>query len=209
MTILLAMSTGMFRLHLLRTVAFAAAVLITAAAIAAGQPETQAPAAQTQEEPIQITADELISNNEQHYAEFIGNVKVVQTDWVITSDKLRIYYEGDLMNSETNVNSEANGKSSDQSLKKIVATGNVKIRSQQYSADAEKAEYDTEAMTVTLSGEDSTLFQGKNSITGSKIILYRRDGRVKVEGSKNKRIKAIFYSEGNAADAFKLDKPKK
>ena len=203
MTILLAMSTGMFRLHLLRTVAFAAAVLITAAAIAAGQPETQAPAAQTQEEPIQITADELISNNEQHYAEFIGNVKVVQTDWVITSDKLRIYYEGDLMNSE------AKGKSSDQSLKKIVATGNVKIRSQQYSADAEKAEYDTEAMTVTLSGEDSTLFQGKNSITGSKIILYRRDGRVKVEGSKNKRIKAIFYSEGNAADAFKLDKPKK
>jgi hypothetical protein len=31
---------------------------------------------------------------------------------------------------------------------------------------------------------------------------------VKVEGSKNKRIKAIFYSEGNTADAFKLDKPK-
>lgn len=202
MKILHAMPTGMFRLHLPQTVAFAAAVLIASAAIAAGQTETQAPPAQTQEEPIQITADELISNNEQHYAEFIGNVKVVQADWVITSDKLRIYYEGDLMNSE------AKGKSSDQSLKKIVATGNVKIRSEQYSADAEKAEYDTGALTVTLSGEDSTLFQGKNSITGSKIILYRRDGRVKVEGSKNKRIKAIFYSEGNGADAFKLDKPK-
>ena len=203
MKILHAMPSGMFRLHLLRTVAFAAAVLIASAAIAAGQTETQAPPAQTQEEPIQITADELISNNEQHYADFIGNVKVVQADWVITCDKLRIYYEGDLMNSE------AKGKSSDQSLKKIVATGNVKIRSEQYSADAEKAEYDTGSLTVTLSGEDSTLFQGKNSITGSKIILYRKDGRVKVEGSKDKRIKAIFYSEGNGADAFSLDKPKK
>jgi lipopolysaccharide export system protein LptA len=196
------MPTGIFRVHLLRAVAFAAAVFLAAAAIAAGQPETKAPADKAQEEPIQITADELISNNEQQYAEFIGNVKVVQADWVITSDKLRIYYEGDLMNSE------AKGKSSDQSLKRIVATGNVKIRSDQYSADSEKAEYDMADMTVTLSGEDSTVFQGKNSITGSKIIIYRRDGRVKVEGSKNKRIKAVFYSEGNAADAFTLDKPK-
>ena len=203
MTILHAMPSGMLRLHLLRTVAFATAVLLATAAIAAEQPEAQAPAAQTPQEPIQITADELISNNEQQYAEFIGNVKVIQADWVITSEKLRIYYEGELMKSEDK------GKSSGQSLKKIVATGNVKIRSEQYSADAEKAEYDAQSLTVTLSGENSTLFQGKNSITGSKIILYRRDGRVKVEGSKDKRIKAIFYSEGNGVDAFKLDKPKK
>ena len=93
-------------------------------------------------------------------------------------------------------------------LKKIIATGNVRITSEQYNAEAEKVEYDTTSMTVILTGENSKVISGKNSITGSKIILYRKDGRVKVEGSKNSRIKAVFYSESKASDAFKIDKPK-
>ena len=188
------------RIHLLRVIAFTAAVLCAVPAIAAGQSEPSAPVKQTQDEPIQITADQLISDNAEQYAEFIGNVKAIQADWVITSDKLRIYYVGDLLKSEEKSNS------TEQSLKKIVATGNVKIRSEQYSADAEMAEYDTASMTIILSGEDSKLFKGKNSITGSKIILYQKDGRVKVEGSKNKRIKAVFFSEGKASDAFRVEK---
>jgi lipopolysaccharide export system protein LptA len=190
-----------YRIHLLRAIAFTAAVLYAFTAFAAGQSETKAAAEQTRDEPIQITADQLISDNKEQWAEFIGNVKAVQADWVITSDKLRIYYAGDLLNSEEKSNT------AEQSLKKIVATGNVKIISEQYSADAEMAEYDTQSMTIILSGEDAKLFSGKNSITGSKIILYQKEGRVKVEGSKNKRIKAVFYSEGKASDAFKIEKP--
>jgi lipopolysaccharide export system protein LptA len=190
------------RTHLLQIIALAAAVLYAAAASAAGQSETKAAANQPQDEPIQITADQLISNNEEQYADFIGNVKVVQADWVITSDKLRIYYKGNLLNPEEK------SDSTEQSLKKIVATGHVAIRSEQYSADAEEAEYDTASKTIVLSGEDSKLFKGKNSITGSKITLYQTEGRIQVEGSKNKRIKAVFYSEGKAADAFKIEKPK-
>lgn len=196
------------RILLLRAFPIAAAILCAAAAIAAGQPETQGTANQPKEEPIQITADQLISDNAAQYADFIGNVKVVQADWVITSDKLRIYYEGDLLNSGEKSNSKEKGNSTEQSLKKIVATGNVKIRSDQYSADSEKAEYDTTTMTIILSGEDSKLFKGKNSIIGSKIILYRKEGRARVEGSKDKRIKAVFYSEGKASDAFGIEKPK-
>ena len=190
------------RINLLRVIAFTGAVLYVFTGFSAGQSETKAAAKQTQDEPIQITADQLISDNKEQWAEFIGNVKAVQADWVITSDKLRIYYAGGLLNSEEKSNT------AEQSLKKIVATGNVKIISEQYSADAEMAEYDTQSMTIILSGEDAKLFSGKNSITGSKIILYQKEGRIKVEGSKNKRIKAVFYSEGKASDAFKIEKPK-
>ena len=197
-----------YRISLLQVVAFAAA-MYAAAALAAGQANTQESAKQPPEEPIQITADQLISNNAEQYADFIGNVKVVQADWVITSDKLRIYYEGDLLDSGEKRDSKEKGNSTEQSLKKIVATGNVKIRSDQYSADAETAEYDTTSMTIILSGEDSKLFKGKNSITGSKIILYRKEGRARVEGSENKRIKAVFYSEGQASNAFGIEQPKK
>ena len=150
-------------------------------------------------EPIQIVADELISYNEDKYAEFIGNVKVTQGNFTITSDKLRIYYQGELLDNEKQGGDE-------ELLKKIIATGNVKISSEQYNAEAEKAEYDTAAMTVILSGENTQVISGKNSITGSKITLNRKSSQVKVEGSGTKRIKAEFYTKDNATDAFKIEK---
>jgi lipopolysaccharide export system protein LptA len=42
---------------------------------------------------IQITADELISSGQDNYAEFIGNVEVIQGTFLIKSDRLRIYYK--------------------------------------------------------------------------------------------------------------------
>ena len=173
----------------------AAAALFADAAWSADEPKTE-PAGN---EPIQIVADELISYNEDKYAEFIGNVKVTQGKFTITSDKLRIYYQGELLDQEKQGGDE-------ELLKKIIATGNVKISSEQYNAEAEKAEYDTAAMTVILSGENTQVISGKNSITGSKITLNRKSSQVKVESSGTKRIKAEFYTKDNATDAFKIEK---
>jgi lipopolysaccharide export system protein LptA len=153
------------------------------------------------EEPIQITADRLESNAEQKYAEFIGNVKASQGNFKINSDTLRIYYSGDLINRDKQTSNE-------NMLNKIVAKGNVKILSDQYEAKADEAQYDVKAMTVILAGENSTVTSGKNSISGSKIILYRADGRVKVEGGKN-RVNAVFFSKGKVTDMFGEGKSKK
>ena len=177
------------------------AALITGAAFATGKPKAGASDTKPEDTPIIITAEQLESDNKAKFAEFNGNVKVTTADFVITSDKLRIYYKGELLETEKKGNDE-------EMLKKIVATGNVKITSDQYNAKTEKLEYDTATMTIILTGENSTVFSGKNSIIGSKIILYQKDGRVKVLGSKNKRIKAEFYSGGETSDAFKVGKPK-
>ncbi len=177
------------------------AALITGAAFATDKPKAGASDTKPEDTPIIITAEQLESDNKAKFAEFNGNVKVTTADFVITSDKLRIYYKGELLETEKKGNDE-------EMLKKIVATGNVKITSDQYNAKTEKLEYDTATMTIILTGENSTVFSGKNSIIGSKIILYQKDGRVKVLGSKNKRIKAEFYSKGETSDAFKVGKPK-
>ena len=170
--------------------------------MAAAESKTAAPDKKAEDQPILIKADQLISNNEEKYAEFIGNVNVTQGELVITSEKLRIYYQGELINTE-----EKSDKNEDM-LKKIIASGNVKIVSSQYTAESDKVEYDTASMTITMTGEDSKVISGKNSIAGSKIILYRNDGRVKVLGSKKKRVEATFYSGGKASDAFKIEQPK-
>ena len=186
------------RLRWLATIALvAAAALFANSTWAADEPETGQP----ENEPIQIVADKLISYNEDKYAEFIGNVKVTQGDFTITSDKLRIYYQGELLENEK--------KDSDEELlKKIIATGNVKISSEQYHAEADNAEYDTAAKTVILSGENSKVISGKNSITGSKITLNQKSGQVKVESSGTKRIKAEFFTKEKASDSFKMEKSK-
>lgn len=151
-------------------------------------------------EPIQIVADELISFNDKKYADFIGNVKVTQGEFTITSDKLRIHYRGELLEAE-------NKKNEEDIIEKIVATGNVTITSEQYKALADKAEYDTATKTVVLSGENAKVISGKNSISGSVIRLNQQSGQVRVEGSATKRIKAEFFTKGKTSDAFKIEKP--
>lgn len=182
------------RLRCLGTIALAAAVFAHAAwATDAPKP------GQAENEPIQIVADKLTSYNEEKYAEFIGNVKVTQGKLTITSEKLRIYYQGELLDNEK--------KDGDKGLlKKIIATGNVKITAEQYYAEAEKAEYDTATTTIILSGENAKVISGRNSISGSKITLNRKSGRVKVEGSATKRIRAEFYTKEKTSDAFKIEK---
>jgi lipopolysaccharide export system protein LptA len=95
-------------------------------------------------------------------------------------------------------------------LNKIIAKGNVEILSDQYAAKTDEAQYDVKTMTIVLAGENSTVTSGQNSISGSKIILYRADGRgrVKVEGGKN-RVNAVFFSKGKVTDMFGEGKSEK
>jgi lipopolysaccharide export system protein LptA len=155
-----------------------------------------------QETPIEITADKLITNSEKQYAEFIGNVRATQEGFVITSGSLRIYYEGNLVDPGTKASDS--GKTS---LKKIVATKNVKIVSEQYTATSDRAEYDLAGGIIILSGEDATVVSGKNSLSGNKIVLNQKSGEVKVEGGPQKRVKAVFYSGGGGSDPFKIGPP--
>ena len=194
--------------QLLCLMALTVAVLTWDTVCAANQKKNAPPQNEAAEQPILIKADQLVSNNEKKFAEFIGNVVANQADFEITCDKLRIYYQGDLIDTEEKGDNKDKSDDQDSMLKKIVATGNVKIVSSQYTAKSEEVEYDTETMIITMTGEDSTVISGKNSIVGGKIILYRKDGRVKVLSSKKRRVEATFYSGGQASDAFKIENKK-
>lgn len=136
-------------------------------------------------EKIHITADSLVSDSNAKFAEFIGNVEAIQGEFVINSDRLKIFYKGDVKDKKTSGTSE--------SIEKIIANGNVKIKSKDMSAVSQQAEYNTDTLILVLIGEDSKVFDKKNFITGSKITLYRGEGKTKVEGDKNKRVTAVFY----------------
>lgn len=139
-------------------------------------------------EQIQIVADKLITNNAEKYAEFIGDVRASQGNFTITSEHLRIYYKDNLDNLQNQTGSQ-------ELIKRIVASGNVKISSDKYTAETERVEYDLDNTVLVLKGENSTIKSGKNLITGSKITVHRTDGQIIVERSAEKRVKAMFYSK--------------
>jgi len=137
-------------------------------------------------EQVQIVADKLITNNEEKYAEFIGDVRARQGNFAINSERLRIYYKDNLASLKNQTGS--------QELIKL-ASGNVKISSDKYMAETELAEYDLESTVLVLKGENSTIKNGNNLITGSKITIYRKDGQIIVERGAEKRVRAVFYSK--------------
>ena len=145
---------------------------------------------------IHITADRLVTDSNQKKAEFIGNVKAIQGTTLITSDRLTVFYREGLGDDEP-VQAQSDA------ITKILAQKNVRIVFQEQTALAARAEYIAEKRIVILTGSDSKIIQGNNSISGSKIILYLDDGRVHVEGGNGKRVEAIFYSEENGLTAPK------
>ena len=150
-------------------------------------------------EQIQITADQLVSQSKESYAEFSGNVEAVQGDFEMRADRLRIYYR-------RGVNPTQKASGGDEPIDRIVASGNVKIKSDNRLAETEHAEYRVNDGILILKGKKSIVTDGKNSIQGTTITLNRDDGRITVEGNKQNRVKAIFHTTGSMSLSSGNDK---
>ena len=151
-------------------------------------------------EPIEIVADRLVANNTEKWADFMGSVKATQGTFSMTSDTLRIYYEGDLMN-------PSKDKTNQQSVQRMVATGRVHIVTDQYVADTERAEHVVATDVLTLTGPNSRVISGQNTLTGFKIVLIRSEGKAFVDSGGSERVKAVFHQEGKGTASPDSKKP--
>lgn len=152
-------------------------------------PAEDSPKAPAEDRKIRITSDSLeaeMSEGKSRWTEFIGNVVAAQGDTVIEADRLRIYIE----KSGENGGGPAGGNSS---VEKVVASGNVRIEFEDTRAETDKAVYTTKDKVLVLTGTDSSIRNGPNRLTGSKITLYRETGRINVRGKGANRVKAVFF----------------
>ena len=128
----------------------------------------------------------MISESEADYIEFIGNVRATQEANVVTGDSLKVFLKGGM---DKNNDLFAG----DESIKKIIAKGNVKIIFEDKIATAQQATYTTDSKILVLSGPDAKIISGKDSISGEKITFYRADERVIVESGKEKQVEAVLF----------------
>lgn len=144
-------------------------------------------------EPIQISADRLDADNRSRTFVFKGNVKVVQGTTTITSDQLKVWYQGD-------ADPGTDPSDGNTRIRDIEASGNVIILFDGRTAKADKALYSTDQETLTLLGKTASIIDGKNTIKGTKITLYRAKDRITVEGSKKERVEAVFFPNDTDTD---------
>jgi lipopolysaccharide export system protein LptA len=139
-------------------------------------------------EKIHVSADRLVAKSKANMAEFIGNVHVTQGDTSMRADRIRIYTVKKAQDSGAD-------RPGSESIDRIVASGNVRVNLDDSTAVADEAEYQAQKRIIILSGPNTTVTRGGNSISGSKITLYRDDGRINVDSSGGQRVKAVFVTE--------------
>jgi lipopolysaccharide export system protein LptA len=142
-------------------------------------------------EKIEIISDSLTVEHASRYAEFTGNVKVTQGDAEIKADGIKIYYK-------EGVGQDLKPAEGEESIEKIVATGNVKIKYQNRVAVTDEAVYITKTRVLMLNGDNSKVTSGNDSVSGAKITVHTDSNRIMIESSKAKRVEAVFYPGGKA-----------
>lgn len=140
---------------------------------------------QTAPKPMVVRSKTLEVDDAQNIVTFTGEVNAEKDNFTIECQKMVVYYE----------KASSKEKKGDFATKvdRIVATGKVKInRAEGGTATAEKGEYFQDEDKLVLTGKP-VVKQGNDFVEGDRITLFLKDNRSIVEGSENKKVKAIIF----------------
>jgi lipopolysaccharide export system protein LptA len=136
----------------------------------------------TKDSPLNVTSDSMIASKVASTIEFKGNVVVTNADSVIHADTITMFFTTETENTAKKTSEKKN------KIQKIIAKGNVRYSSGERKALAGKAVYTYNDEKLVLTGNMPKVITGENSVSGKKITLFQKDGRIIIEGGVN----AIF-----------------
>ena len=131
--------------------------------------------------PINIESDLMEAMDKSGIVVFTGHVKATRGGLTIHSDKLEIFYE-----------KRKKGEETKKTVKKIVATGQVRITQGERVGTGEQAIYDKPAEKITITGA-AQILEGPNRVSGERIIFFINEDRSVVEGSSETKVEAVVY----------------
>ena len=134
------------------------------------------------DDPINIEADRMISQEEQNSVVFIGNVDARQGPVTIRTDEMTVHYVQD--DSEKEKGKDKDKKQSSK-VKKLICIGNVEVTQEDWLGTGKRMDYFAIDRKVILTG-DAKAWQGQNMVAGKTIIYYLDEKRSVVEPEKGK-----------------------
>lgn len=146
-------------------------------------------------QPIEITSDRLVVEQEKQIATFSGNVDAVQGDVSLRADQLRVHY----------ARSEDRAEGGDQqSIRRIEAEGNVLLTQPGETAQGQAGVYEVPQGRVMLQG-NVVLTRGQNVVRGDRLDMNLNTGVSTVTaaqtsaagGQRSQRVRALFVPQSN------------
>lgn len=127
--------------------------------------------------PVEVSADSLTVNQTDGSALFEGNVIAVQGDLRLTAGAVQVRY------------AQGGG-----AIETLTATGGVTLVSATDAAESREAVYSVQTGSVVMTG-DVLLTQGRNAISGERLVLDLTAGTGRMEG----RVQTVFTPGGTVA----------
>jgi lipopolysaccharide export system protein LptA len=142
-------------------------------------------------EPIEIVSDRMDAFNEKKLVIFSGNAVATQGDKMMKSDQLLLYYKKETGKKDKVGAKEIEGTGD---LERIEAKGHVIVTQKERIALGDEAVYLQDSGQIIMTG-NASLREGKNLITGDKVIVFVDEDRGTVESDPQKRVKAVIYPQ--------------
>jgi lipopolysaccharide export system protein LptA len=143
-------------------------------------------------EPTTITSQRMEYNTEAQTIFFSGNVHVVRGDMELWSDRLTLFLKND-GHAPSGSTAAQIGISAGE-IDKIIAEANVRMKSQGRHGECEKATFTMDNELLVMEG-NPRLYEGRNSITGQRILFHMAEGRSEVIGAPDQPVRVIFTHE--------------
>lgn len=135
--------------------------------------------------PIVINSTTLEADNKKKIVTFTGEVEAKMENFAAYCHKMVIYY--------VEAPEKKGPEETATRIDKIVATGEVKIvRAEGGVATGKKAVYYQLDEKVVLTG-DPVVRQENNFVEGDRITLFLKEDRSLVEGSQDKKVRAVIF----------------
>jgi len=128
-------------------------------------------------DPIYITSDWMEFDQTKSTITYKGRVVTTQGDMTLRSETLTADYSENM-----------------KQIKQIVAEGKVNVTQGNRVATGEKAVFDDQAKTVTLTG-NPIMRQGNSQISGSRVIYFVEQDKAVAEGDGKVRVQATIFPE--------------
>lgn len=186
--------------------------------------------ARDRKDPVKIESNTLEVYDREKYALFIGNVFVQQGESTLRCSRLKVYYEGGMLESEktrkgkekdsakaetplpvaeikqkSQTNKSA-GNNPGQRIRKLEALGGVIVASKDQKATGDFGIFDMPTNTATIIG-NVVVTQGPNVIRGEKLVVDLNTGWSRMEAGGKAgpaRVQGVFVP-----NTLKSDKSKK
>jgi lipopolysaccharide export system protein LptA len=128
-------------------------------------------------DPIYITADWMEVDQKKNSITYKGRVVTIQNDMTMRSETLTAYYDPEM-----------------KQMKQIVAEGKVNATQGTRVATGDKAVFDDQAKTVTLTGSP-VMRQGNSQVSGVKVVYFIEQDKSIAEGDGKVRVQVTIFPE--------------